>query len=260
VVWPRSAGDAKPWELLLYLASQPSEGISRAAVVEALWPDDEVEDDGAHRFRQLRYRLRRQLAAVPGASDVDGVCLDRRQLRLDPGVIHSDAQEFLEHVRIARVNPGPDTIERLERARALYVGDLLEGPDVRRYAWIDERDDSGVTLREHFRRLFQTASLRLAELYASAAAHEAAIEVYRELTQLDPADDQLWQALFRLHAARGDREGLLAEEQRLRRTLRDLAEELGEPSSAHADEPSRETVEEFKRLLAGLREREPVTA
>jgi two-component SAPR family response regulator len=246
---------------LLYLACQPSEGVSRAAVVQTLWPEDEVEDEGAHRFRQLRYRLRRQLAAdVPGASDVDGVCLDRRRLRLDPGVIHSDAQDFLDHIRSARVNPGPDTIDHLERARALYTGDLLEGPDVRRYAWIDERDASGVTLREHFRTLFQNASIKLAELYASAGSADLAIDVYRELTQMDPADDQVWQALFRLHAQRGDRESLVAEEQRLRRSLRELAEELGELPMAHAEEPSRETTDEFKRLLAGLREREPVTA
>ena len=45
------------------------------------------------------------------------------------------------------------------------VGRLHRAPP-RRYGWLDERDGSGVTLREHFRRLFQQASLRLAELHA----------------------------------------------------------------------------------------------
>jgi DNA-binding SARP family transcriptional activator len=256
-VWPRTGGDAKPWELLLFLASQPAEGVSKESVVGALWPGEEMVDDLAHRLRQLRFRLRRQLQQVPGAPQVDGICLDRRGLRMDPGIMHSDAQEFLALVRSVRVKPGDDAIDRLEQARALYVGDLLTGPDVRRYAWLDERDESGVTLREHFRRLFENASIRLAELYTSSGALDPAIDLYRELTDIDPADERLWQALFRLHAQRGNREALIAEEQRLRQTLRDLAEELDGADSVSADEPGSEIRQEYLRLLAGLAEREP---
>ncbi len=259
VVWPRNGGDAKPWELLLFLASQPLEGVSKNAVIAALWPQEEQVEDLAHRLRQLRFRLRRQLQQVPGSPEVDGISLDRRMLRMDPGIMHSDAQEFLALVRSVRVNPGDDAIERLEQARALYVGDLLTGPDVRRYAWLDERDDSGVTLREHFRRLFENASVRLAELYTEVNELEAAIGVYREMTELDPADERLWQALFRLHARRGDRDALVAEEQRLRQTLRELAEELEGIDDAHADEPGLELAQEYQQLLAGLRVREPAT-
>src|SRR5207245_6991775 len=58
-VWPRpSSGEVKPWELLLYLACQPAEGVSIDEAVEALWPEDDESDDPPHRFRQLRYRLR----------------------------------------------------------------------------------------------------------------------------------------------------------------------------------------------------------
>jgi two-component SAPR family response regulator len=216
----------KPWEFLLYLACQPAEGVTRAAAVQALWPEDDIPADGAHRFRQLRYRLRRQFQEVPAGPEGDGVCLDRRVLRLDPCLVYTDAQEFLTLIRSVRLNLGADAIERLERARALYVGDLLEGPDTRRYAWVDERDDSGVTLREHFRRLFQNASMQLAELYAASGALDRAVALYRELTDIDPADERLWQALFRLHAQRRDGRALIAEEQRLRSTLRELAEEV----------------------------------
>jgi two-component SAPR family response regulator len=259
IVWPRGGGDAKPWELLLFLASQPAEGVTRDALATALWPQDELVEDVAHRLRQLRFRLRRQFQHIQAGPQADGICLDRRLLRMDPGLVHSDAQEFLTLVRSVRINPGDDAIDRLEQARALYVGDLLTGPDVRRYAWLDERDDSGVTLREHFRRLFQNASIRLAELYSDAGRLSAAIDLYRELTQIDPADERLWQALFRLHARRGDREALVEEEQRLRRTLHDLAEELDLADDAHADEPAGETTQEFQRLLSGLVEREPAT-
>jgi two-component SAPR family response regulator len=225
-----------------------------------LWPQDEIIENLGHRLRQLRFRLRRQLQQVPGAPSDDGISLNRRTLRTDPELVYSDAQEFLALVRSVRINPGEDSIDRLEQARALYVGDLLTGPDVRRYAWLDERDDSGVTLREHFRRLFQNASIRLGELYTEAGKLTAAIDVYRELTEIDPADERLWRALFRVHAQCGDRDALMAEEQRLRETLRDLAEELDVPAGPDAETPDGETTREFQRLLAGLEAREPATA
>jgi DNA-binding SARP family transcriptional activator len=253
-VWPLlGSGDAKPWELLVYLACQPVEGVSREAVVKALWHNTELKDDGSHRLRQLRYRLRQHLQQVPGASDQDGICRDRDVLRLDSGVVWSDAQQFISLVRSARTNPRSDDIQRLEHARALCTGDLLEGPEVRRYHWIDERDQSGVALREYFRELLQKASERLAELYAEAGDLSASIDVYRELTEVDPAYERLWLALFRLHARRGDRDALIAEEQRLRQMLRDLADQLAAPVAAEITEPSQEVVQEFRRLLSDLR-------
>jgi two-component SAPR family response regulator/LysM repeat protein len=260
-VWPHGGRDAKPWELLLFLASQPPEGATRAAVIEAMWPDDEgMADDAAHRFRQLRYRLRRQLQQVPDAPPSDGVCLDRRGFQLDPAIVYSDAHEFLRLVREARVNPdpmAPEVIRRLERARGLYAGDLLDGPDARRYAWVDERDDSGVTLREHFRRMYENASLRLAEAYAATGLVDASIELYHELSELDPGDERLFLALFRLRAKSGDRPGLEAEEQRMRRILRELAEDAEDVRGAEPVEPDSQTMEEYRQLLAGLREHEP---
>ena len=256
-VWPRRpGGEAKPWEFLLYLACQPAEGVSSEDAVEALWPEDDEAANPAHRFRQLRYRLRHMLATVDGAPETDGICLERGTLRLDPGVVYSDAQEFLGLVRSARINPGPGAIQHLERARELYMGDLLEGPDARRYAWVDERDDSGVTLREHFRRLFQQASTRLAELYATSGDLEASVDLYRELTEIDPGDERLWRALFRLHADRGDRLALVREEHRLRAVLRNLASDVDEAGGPHIEEPSRETVQEYQGLLAAMQERE----
>ena len=147
-----------------------------------------------------------------------------------------------------------------EQARAVFTGDLLESPDARRYAWVDERDSSGVTLREHFRKLFQQTSIKLAELYA-IAGDPAAIELYKELTEMDPGDERLWRALFRLYAERGDRPALMRADQRMRAALRDMTGEPDLPSTPQIEDPSRETVQEYERLLATLRdhEREPAT-
>ena len=241
---------------MLFLACQPVDGVTRDAVTDALWPETEaLADDPNHRFRQLRYRLRQRLHAVPDAPPTDGICMDRRGLRLDPGVVHSDAQEFLTLVRDARLHldqSSPEVIHYLEHARALYAGDLFDGPDARRYGWLDERDDSGVTLREHFRRLFQNACSRLAEAYTSSGQVAQAIDVYHDLTEMDPSDERLFQALFRLRAQNGDVSGLEAEEKRMRELLRDLAADL-DSTEQTPEEPDAETVQEYRRLLEGLR-------
>src|SRR5207248_9600340 len=130
----------------------------------------------------------------------------------------------------ARLSPGPHAVGLYKQARTLFAGDLLEGPDARRYTWVDERGESGVTLREHFRRLFEQATARLAELHTIAGELEGAVNLYRELTEIEPTDEGPWRSLFRLHAERRDRTCLMREEHRMRQALRDLAAELGESS------------------------------
>jgi DNA-binding SARP family transcriptional activator len=251
-VWPRPrAGAAKPWELLLYLACQPPEGVSREAVSQALWPDDDdlLEFGFTHRIRQLRYRLRTTFEAVPGGPTHDGIALERGgALRLDPSVAESDVQRFLQLIKAARMLTGQAAIARYEQARALYVSDLLDASDARRYAWAVERGEDGVTLREHFRRLYYQVTNSLAELCARADDPGRAIELYRELTELEPGDERLWIALLRVIASRGDRPTLLREERRYRDALRALDGDR-KPSNDAAAEPSREVSLEFQRLL-----------
>jgi two-component SAPR family response regulator len=252
-LWPRrNGGEAKPWELLLYLCCQPAEGVFSTTAVEALWPDDNEALDPPHRFRQLRYRLRANFARISGAPSTDGIFIDRGILRLDPAVVYSDAQDFLESARFARIAAGAEALPHLERVRALYVADLLEGPDARRYSWLHEHGESGVTLRQHFRRLYEQASARAAELYAAHGEIEAAVALYRELTELDAGDEGRWRALFRLHAQRSDRLGLVREERRMRAALRELAGEVDDADAGALGSPSRETAQEYQRLLASI--------
>jgi DNA-binding SARP family transcriptional activator len=86
------------------------------------------------------------------------------------------------------------------------------------------------------------------------------VDLYRELSGMDPTDDQVWLALFRLHAERGDRLGLLREERRMREALRELAEEYGPADRAEIDALSRAAAQEFQRLLATMRDPEAATA
>ena len=94
----------------------------------------------------------------------------------------------------------------------------------------------------------------MAEAYAATEQLEAAIDLYHDLTDMDPADERLFQALFRLRAESGDRQGLEAEERRMRQILSEISEDAADGQPA---EPERETMEEYRRLLSGLHEREP---
>jgi DNA-binding SARP family transcriptional activator len=260
-VWPKArGGDAKPWEFLLYLACQSIDGVTREVAVQALWPDDEVLD-ATHRFRQLRYRIRGALSKVDNAPVGDGISLERLgMLFLDHRVVYSDAQEFLEVTRLARIFSGQQSMPYLQRARSLFTADLVSGPGVRRYAWADERDESGVTLREHFRHRFQHATLTLAELYADAGDVDAAIATYHELIELEPGDERIWRAMFRLRAVQNDPQSLIQDERQLRAVLRELAMRDGEEPLADACEPSEETRRDFERLLARLNAPEPASS
>ncbi len=259
-VWPApGSGDAKPWEVLVFVACQPPEGATREALAHALWPDDTRATDPGHRLRQLRYRLRNALDKLAPGITGDVVRADASGIyRLDQTIVQSDAQRFLALYKTGRTSCGAEAIAAYEEARVLYTGDLLDGPDARRYAWVDDRDDSGVMLQEHFRRVHHQLTFNLADLYASAGQTDGAIALYRELAQADPGDESIWRALFRLHHRRRDRPALLREERRMRQALResdpDDAGDLGLDPDVDPEvyEPSAETAFEFDRLLADL--------
>jgi DNA-binding SARP family transcriptional activator len=252
-VWPTlTGGDTKPWEVLIFVATHPAGGVTREGIVSALWPDD-LDADANHRLRQLRYRLRSALERAVPDLDIDPIRVEHGVLSLHPAVARSDAQAFLDLIETARSADPAAAAALYEQARALYQGDLLDAPDARRFAWVDERPASGVTLREAFRAQFHAISINLAELCVAAGRLEDAGALYRELTLADPGDEALWRALFRVIAARGDRPGLADEERRMRRALQELeAEAGGGKARAATAEPSQETVGELQRLREGI--------
>jgi DNA-binding SARP family transcriptional activator/nucleoid-associated protein YgaU len=254
-IWPAGAGgDAKPWEVLVLLATHPASGVAREAIVAALWPDD-PEADANHRLRQLRYRLRACLDRCLPGFGADPIRIQPGGiLSLDPALVRSDAQQFLELIEAARTTSGPAAIPVYEQARALYAGDLLGAPEARKFAWVDDRPASGVTLREAFRAHFHNLTMRLGQLYVEAERLEEAESLYEELTTADAGDESLWRALFRVLGERGDRQGLARAERRMRRALQELDAEariVGQSGAASA-EPSEDTLRELQRLVDAL--------
>ena len=73
--------------------------------------------------------------------------------------------------------------------------------------------------------MYQEASRILAERHAASADDpqraERALELYDELVRLDPINERLWSALFRVHARLGDRVVLERDWRRLCQVLQD---------------------------------------
>jgi DNA-binding SARP family transcriptional activator len=199
LLWPaRGAGPRRLWELLLFLACQPPEGASRLTLMDALWPEADGALDGGHILRQLCYRLRTLLRCqVPGltgevVSNAAGV------YRRIEAVVTSDAHHFPALERAFRCASGPAAIALGEQARSLCDrGGLLEGPAAAGFAWLDERDASGLALREHFAHLAHRLTWRLAELYVAAGRQGDAVLLYQELVEDDPRDERLREGLLR---------------------------------------------------------------
>jgi DNA-binding SARP family transcriptional activator len=97
--------------LLAYLAFYPNRSHPRDALAEQLWPDEDPETTRV-RFRQVLAGLRRVLEP-PGTAP--GVLIaDRVEVRLDPGAVVTDVEEFGAAVRSAA-----EADEPADRARTL---------------------------------------------------------------------------------------------------------------------------------------------
>src|SRR5204863_9176103 len=113
--------------------------------------------------------------------------------RLDPRVIASDVQQFVELAGWAKSLPRSDAIDAYEEALALYGGDLLESVAVPTYPWLYDGAAIATSLRPDYRRLQEDVSLRLADLYAAGSSDDEprrAVDRYTELTSERPEDDR----------------------------------------------------------------------
>jgi nucleoid-associated protein YgaU/DNA-binding SARP family transcriptional activator len=247
VIWPNpAAGRETGWELLLILAVHPVGGVQTETLSDILWPDRPPKQPAAA-LRKRRYHLRQEIQHLIPDFEAEVLPTDRDGLvySLDPAVAGSDVHLYLELLDCAKALAPLDAIAAYEEALALYRGDLLDGMDVPSYWWLYQGPALATTLRSDYLRLHREARMRLADLYVNGpdGGLPRAEELYVGLTAEDPTDEQLWAALFRVHARRSDSLGLDASVRRLRLAL----VELGEADSL-------EKVELPSRLSELLRE------
>jgi len=226
-LWPAAAPnrEQKAFQLLLFLAAHSADGVDRDKAAEALLGEDDSADPTGT-LRQWRKRVRTALGRlVPDLSEEDLFEDSGRSWRLNPRLVRSDVQRFLELERWAtskgRHNPEP----AYEAMRALYVGDLFDRAAAQPYAWAVAPGPKGPSLVQEHRQKYQEATRLLAERCAASPGDpqrtERALELYEELVRLDPSSERLWSGLFRLHALLGDRASLERDWRRLCQVLQD---------------------------------------
>ena len=217
--------------LLAYLALQPGRLFRRDVVAGKLW-GDRTDRAAQKTLRNCLWRLRRALGNEP---EGDLVSVEGCHVGL-LGPAWIDVSEFREALyRLPSadgVTLSAQEVERLETARSLYRGDLLEGI----------YDDWTNGPRERLRLEVQTVLERLLVHYRTVGDLHAAVARGRLLLQLNPFLEHVHRELMRCHWAIGDRPLAVRQyhtcEEVLRREL-DL-------------EPMAETRELLARIRAGV--------
>lgn len=173
--------------LLAFLAMPAGRPHSRDRLCALLW--GERSDRQAHdSLKQALHRLR---ASFDPALPLP-IRADRAALALDPAAVAIDVQEF-EHL----IDEG--TPQALERAAAIYRGDLLDGLDVREAVF----EEWLLIERQRLRNLERDALTTLLDVYMGSDERRQAGTTARRLLVLDPIEETAHRALMRIFAAQG---------------------------------------------------------
>jgi DNA-binding SARP family transcriptional activator len=219
LIQARELGGVKPRLLLEYLAINVGQPVSKARLVDVLWPAD--APNGAIATMETYVSLLRRILqpGTPARQSVirtvnGGYCLD-------PESVTVDLRQFADLVEAARTG---DCRTNIRQALALVTGEVLASQSS--LAWADQ-------VREQFAHDLTAAWSLAAECAIENGDYPTAITMARRALERDPYAEEaarhLIVALWRL----GRRGEALREYDRLRTTLVD---DLGvEPSSATRD-------------------------
>lgn len=144
----------------------------------------------------------------------------------------------------------------LWQARALYTGNLLSGPNTPLYEWVDERDESGLSLREHYQEEYYRATQRLAQLYVKEGYANMAIPLYKGILRAESVLEDIVRELYRCYQQTSDLTALIREDRHLRQALQVAYADLDDPESdLEVYQPEPETVALFEEIRRELEAR-----
>ena len=191
--------------LFAYLALEQGQPHTREKLSNLFW--GEACDERAR--ANLRQALTRVRQALP-ASLSDCVMAHNGTIQLKSSAIRTDTSEF-EH------SMDDGTIESLERAAALYRGDLLEGFLVHEETfegWLRHE-------RQRYRERAIACFEALLEHYQGFGASTRGIEICNRLLTLDPYREPIHRLLMNFYADQDRRGAALAQFEECRGLLRD---------------------------------------
>jgi DNA-binding SARP family transcriptional activator len=181
----------KELELLTFLAvARPRATVSRAQLLEAVWPDIDTDEDAANNLRVTLSRLRRKLRDESLIVRSDG------GFRLSPAV-RVDVHEL---DALVHDTPAGDVVnaERRDALESAFNG-AATGVPARfdRFAWFAPH-------RLRLRDLTLAAGMLLARDALARRAPERALRYARALVVLDPLDEDARRLVLSAYAATGE--------------------------------------------------------
>ncbi len=211
--------------LLAYLSLPAGRFHSRDKLTALLWGDT-AEAQAKHSFRQALSTLRRSLAN----SEPPALLTQDDTFALRPAAVMVDVAAFESAL-------AEGSREALERAAALYKGDLLDGFSVDEAPFEEWR----VVERERLHELALEAMVKLMREHMRADDLDAAVRTAQRILALDPLQEPVHRALMRLLLRQGRRAAAL---QQYQTCVGALQRELGA-------EPDEETRTLYREIVRG---------
>jgi DNA-binding SARP family transcriptional activator/outer membrane protein OmpA-like peptidoglycan-associated protein len=217
-------------ELLTFLSLHPA-GVSRDAILAALWPDVDHKH-AVMRFHALLHDMRRALKRATGLADKNFIVVTADRYRIDSDLISVDLWRFQSALdQAAQTDDEQVQTELLQKAADAYEGHLAaEATYEAPYEWIEPE-------REVLRRQAVEALTHLARLYEDRNP-ERTLTVLERARSLDRYTEEVYQRIMTLQARLGRPDAVRRTYRLLETNLEDLAVD-----------PSTETQQLLSRLL-----------
>jgi DNA-binding SARP family transcriptional activator/predicted ATPase len=193
---PLTLPTRKTQALLAFLALPAGRPHPRDKLAALLWGGLQ-EPQARGGLRQSLFTLRKAMRGAPSALLIDG-----DSVALNPTAVDVDVDEFERSV--ADGTPAP-----LERAAALYRGQLLDGLTVREGPF----EEWLLAERERLRERALEALGKLLRHQHAASATEAALQTALRLLAVDPLQEPVHRAAMRLYVELGRRASALRQYQ-----------------------------------------------
>ncbi len=193
---PLTLPTRKTRALLAFLALPPGRSHSREKLASLLWGGMR-EPQARQGLRQSLFTLRKAVGVEPPALLIDG-----ETVALNPTAVDVDVAEFERLV-------AEGTPAALDRAAALYRGELLEGLALQEAPfeeWLRAE-------RERLRELALEALAKLLHHQRTTGATGAALQTALRLLALDPLQEPVHRAVMRLYVQMGRRASALRQYQ-----------------------------------------------
>jgi DNA-binding SARP family transcriptional activator/predicted ATPase len=206
--------------LIAYLAVN-SGYQSRDHLAAILW----AENDQIH----ARGALRRTLSALNTALGGVGLSIEREAIAFNHDAIQCDWYALQQHLRECQSHGHsqreicPACLAPLMQAAAILKGDFMQGFSLRDSAEFDQWQSQQ---SEHTRRIHASVLYRLVRLYSDSGDYEAAVDIARKWSALDPLNEVAHRHLMQLYAWAEQREAAIRQ---YRECVRILDRELGTP-------------------------------